>query len=434
MAANQEIEAFTLPQGCLSQLMRDIAGGRPGLLTKVGLGTFVDPRLGGGSQGRQTDSQLVEIVQIPGVGEHLLYRSMRFDVAFLRGTTADELGNISMEDEPLYGESLSMAQGAKRTGGIVIVEVKRVVSARGISAKLVRIPGFLVDYVVVDPAQRQTYATPFRVGYSGQYREPLAPFADSDLDVRKVIARRAALELHRGAVCNIGAGVSTAIPIVLAEEGLTDWVIMTNEQGLNGGLPMGGRDTGAALNCDCMVDQPYQFDFYDGGGLDFAFLSFGEVGRDGSVNVSRLAGRVIGIGGFVNISQGARKVVFSGTFTTRGLEVGISDAGLTIEKEGSIRRFCRTVDQVSFAGPRAFAMGQEVLYVTERAVFRLGANGLVLIEVAPGVDIEKQVLAEMEFAPEVAPDLRRMDPRVFGSEPMGLGSRNLDAGDAIETA
>lgn len=419
MAQNNEVEAYTLPQGALSQLMRAIAGGRPGVLSHVGLHTFVDPRYGGGRQSESAREELVELITIDG-REWLLYKAMAFDVAFLRGTTADEDGNITMEREAIFGEMLSMAQATHRGGGIVIAQVERLAQRRTLNPKSVKIPGMLVDVVVVDPDQHQSYMVDFSPSYAGELRIPLDEIPALPMNERKVIARRAAMEIYPGAICNLGAGISTGISNIAAEEGFLDRIILTNEQGLIGGAPAGGVDAGAALNYDAMIDQPYQFDFYDGGGIDLAFLSFAQVDGAGSVNVSRFGDKIVGIGGFQNIAQNAKKVMFSGTFTAGGLKVAWPDGETDIIQEGRFKKFVSQLDQVSYNGKLAVKRGQEVLFLTERAVFALRPRGLTLIEIAPGIDFEKNILAHMGFRPNVAEDLKVMDARLFRPQLMGL--------------
>ncbi len=419
LAAADKIEAYTLPQGALSQLMREMAGGRPGLFTKTGLHTLVDPRHGGGRQSRLATEDLVELVTLKGE-EWLFFKPIPIDVAFLRGTTADEDGNVTMEQEAIYGEMISMAQATRRAGGVVIVQVKRLANRGTLPGKQVKIPGMLVDFVVVEPAQRQTYRTEYSPAYAGELREPLSSFDPLPLDPRKIVARRGAMELYPGAVCNLGSGISTGIANVGAEEGILDHIVLTNEQGLIGGAPATGYDTGAGRNFWAMIDQPYQFDFYDGGGLDLAFLSFAQVDSRGNVNVSRFDGRIVGIGGFVNISQNARKVVFGGTFTAGGLEISWPGAKTRITREGKHRKFLGDVEQLSYNGDYGWERGQQVLYVTERAVFRRVADGVELAEVAPGIDIARDIAAHMGFEPRLAADVRDMDSRLFRAEPMNL--------------
>jgi propionate CoA-transferase len=401
MALRDEIEAWSLPQGALSQLMREMAAGRAGLLTKTGLHTFVDPRLGGGRQSPSAREDLVELVQFRGE-EWLFYKPYKVDVAFLRGTTADEDGNVSMEHEAVTLEMLSEAQATRRCGGLVVVQVKRIARRGSLHPKMVKIPGILVDLVVVAPDQPQTFETPYSPAYSGEMRVPLEDIPALPLDARKVVARRGALELFPRAVCNLGSGIFTGLANVAAEEGCLDAVCLTNEQGNVGGAPASGGEAGAAMNPDAQLDQPYQFDFYDGGGLDLAFLSFAEFDAAGNVNVSRFGHRLIGPGGFINISQNARRVIFGGTLSAGG-------------KPKAVAR----VEQVTFSGPYARERGQPVLYVTEAAVFRLGETGPELAEIAPGLTVE-EVAARMGFRPAVAPDLRPMDPRLFREARMGL--------------
>jgi propionate CoA-transferase len=401
MALRDEIEAWSLPQGALSQLMREMAAGRPGLLTKTGLHSFVDPRLQGGRQSPSAKEDLVELVQFRGE-EWLFYKPYHVDIAFLRGTTADEDGNVSMEQEAVTLEMLSEAQATKRCGGVVVVQVKRMARRGSLHPKMVKIPGILVDLVVVVPEQEQTFLTPYSPAYSGEFRIPIDDIPVLKLDARKVVARRGALELFPRAVCNLGSGIFTGLANVAAEEGCLDAVCLTNEQGNIGGAPASGGEAGAAMNPDAQVDQPYQFDFYDGGGLDLAFLSFAEFDAAGNVNVSRFGGKLIGPGGFINISQHARRVIFGGTLTAGG-------------KPKAVER----VEQVTFSGPYARERGQPVLYVTEAAVFRLGEHGPELIEIAPDLTVDA-VAARMGFRPSVSAGLRPMDARLFREARMGL--------------
>jgi propionate CoA-transferase len=278
----------------------------------------------------------------------------------------------------------------------------------------------LVDVVVIDPDQWQTYRTKHDAAYAGELRVPMSGLPAFPFDERKIVARRAALELHPGAICNIGSGISTGLPAVAAEEDILDRIVLTNEQGLIGGAP--STDAGAARNYSAIVDQPYQFDFYDGGGIDLAFLSAAEIDAGGNVNVSRFADRIVGIGGFVNISQNAKKVIFSGTFTAGGLKVNAEGGQLRILQEGKHRKFVNAVEQICFNGRESMARGQEVIYVTERAVFRLEDGGPVLTEIAPGIDIASDIAAHMAFPPRISPALRKMDARIFDERPMNLAS------------
>lgn len=419
MALEDRVEAYTLPQGAISQLMREMAGGRPGLITHTGLHTFIDPRHGGGRQSPSAREDLVELVEVAG-REWLFYKPFKLDVALLRGTTADEDGNVTMEQEAIFGEMMSMAQATRAQGGVVIVQVKRLAQRATLPAKQVKIPGMLVDLVVVDPDQGQTYHSAYNPTYAGELKIPLSHIEPMTFDPRKVIARRAAMELVGGAVCNLGSGISTGVATVGAEEGVLDQVVLTNEQGLIGGAPASGNEVGASRNYWAMIDQPYQFDFYDGGGLDIAFLSFAEVDGSCNVNVSRFGSRIIGPGGFINISQGARKMVFSGTFTAGGLKLAWPEGRFQVLSEGRDTKFVDRVTQLSYSGPYARERGQQVLYITERAVFEAIDGVLTLTEIGPGVDLERDVLAHMAFRPAIATDLKLMDARLFRPEPMGL--------------
>jgi len=419
LAAEDKIEAYTLPQGVLSQLMRDMAAGRPGLITKTGLNSFVDPRQQGARQSPRTPPDFVEVITLAGE-EWLLFKPVPVTVAFLRGTTADEDGNVTMEEEAVLGEMLAMAQATRRAGGIVIVQVKRMAKRGTLHGKDVRIPGILVDFVVVDRAQSQTYATHYDPSYSGELRIPVDDIRALPFGPRKVIVRRAAMELFPGAICNLGAGVSTGLSTIAAEEGLLDVAILTNEQGIIGGAPITGRDSGGGQNFAAMIEQPAQFDFYDGGGLDLAFLSFAEVDAEGNVNVSRFGDRIIGVGGFINISQNAKCVIFSGTLTAGDLDIEWVEGKTVIRKEGRHKKFVPRLEQVCYNAAMGRQRGQVTLFVTERAVFRVGPDGLELTEIAPGLDAERDVIAHMGFRPAVARDLKVMDKRIFSAGPMGL--------------
>jgi propionate CoA-transferase len=421
LAAQDRIEAYTFPQGVLSQLMRDMAAGRPGLITKTGLQSFVDPRQQGARQSPRTPPGFVEVVELAGE-EWLLFKPVPIDIAFLRGTTADEDGNVTMEEEAVLGEMLAMAQATRRAGGIVVVQVKRMARRATLPPKAVKVPGILVDFVVVDPEQRQTYMTYYDPSYSGELRIPADDIKPLPFGPRKVIVRRAAMELFPGAICNLGAGVSTGLSTIAAEEGLLDEVTLTNEQGIIGGAPITGRDSGGGQNFAAMIEQPAQFDFYDGGGLDVAFLSFAEVDPAGNVNVSRFGDRIIGVGGFINISQNARTVVFGGTLTAGDLDIGWEDGRTVIRKEGRHRKFVPKLEQVCYSAAIGRSRGQVTLFVTERAVFRIGGDGLELVEVAPGIDVERDVIAQMGFRPRVAAHLATMDARIFAPGLMGLAA------------
>jgi propionate CoA-transferase len=418
LALEGHIEAYCLPQGVISHLFRETASGRPGVITKVGLGTFVDPRLEGGRLNERTTDDLVRVIELDDE-EYLFYPRMPVDVAFLRGTTADAAGNITMEREAVTLEALSIAQAAHNSGGIVIVQVERVVAHHTLSPREVQIPDILVDAVVVaTPANHpQTFAERYNPSYSGESSNGGAAGSPMDLDVRKVIARRAVLELEQGSVVNLGIGMPEGIVGVAQEEGMLSLFTATVEAGGIGGRPAGGKCFGATSDATAIVDQPYQFDFYDGGGLDQAFLGLAEVDRDGNVNVSRFGARFPGAGGFINISQSTRALYFLGTFAA-GARIDIEAERLRVVSPGQAK-FVARVGQITFSAAQAHARGQRVLYITERCVLRLGRDGLELLEIAPGLDLEADILAHMGFRPSIGPNLRRMDPALFGAGPMG---------------
>jgi len=420
LAEQEQVAVYTLPQGVLSQLCRDSAAGRPGLLTRTGLGTFVDPRLQGGGQNSSAKADLSEVVTLGGE-EYLFYHPLPIDVAIIRGTTSDEYGNITTEEEAYSGENLSIAMAARRRGGTVICQVKRVAAGGTLPGRQVAVPGALVDYVVQDPEQWQTYQKKLDPAYAGIIKRPASEIAPLPFDIRKVIARRGALELMPGDIVNLGFGVSNGIATVAVEEGFLRDLTLTVEQGIFGGAPAVGKDAGAGVNYDAMLDQPYQFDFYDGGGLDIAFLSFAEVDKHGNVNVSNYGGKVTGPGGFINITQGTRRVVFSGTLTTGKLDaVPDGTGGLQIRNEGRVKKWVSHVNQVTFSGEYARARGQEVTFITERAVFQLEHDSIVLTEIAKGVDVQADVLNQIGFPVRVAEPLQIMDERLFRSGSMGF--------------
>ena len=421
LALENKCAAYNYPHGVISQCFRDIAAGKVGVVTHVGLKTFADPRLEGGmlnEKARQA-GPLVELIQIAGQ-ERLLYKAIPIDVAVIRATYADTHGNCTFHKEGAFSETLAIAQAARNSGGKVIVQVEQVVEYGNLDTRLVRLPGIYVDAIVVaDPANHmQTFGTQYNPAYSGEARVPVSSLKPMELDQRKIVARRAAMELVPNAITNLGIGMPEGVASIAAEEGL-EGMVLTTEAGTIGGIPAGGKDFGVTTNPDCLLDQPSQFDFYDGGGLDVAFLGLAQADKQGNINVSKFGPKIAGCGGFINITQNAKKVIFCGTFTAGGLKLGVENGQLRILQEGKSKKFLDQVEQVTFSGEYAMEKGQPVLYITERAVFRLTDQGMELIEVAPGVDLQKDVLDLMDFKPIVR-DVKQMDPRIFRPEPMGL--------------
>ena len=423
LAVENRIEAYNLPQGVISQLFRDIAAGKPGQLSRIGLGTFVDPEFGGGRLNACTTAELVRRMPIDGE-DYLFYPTFPIHVGIVRATSADADGNLSFEREALTIESLAIAMAAHNSGGLVIAQVERIVERGSLNAREVKIPGMLVDCVVVaEPHNhQQTFATAYNPAFAAEIRVPTDSLAPMPLDVRKLIARRAALELQSGAVVNLGIGMPEGVAAVAAEEGVIDLLTLTAEPGVIGGIPASGLDFGAASNHSALIDQPYQFDFYDGGGLDLAFLGLAQADAAGNLNVSKFGSRLAGAGGFINISQSAKAVVFVGTFSAGQQDIRIENGALRIVQDGELRKFVAEVEHRTFSGKLAAERGQPVLYITERCVFRLTDEGLELIEIAPGVDLERDILARMDFRPLIrAP--KEMDPALFLPESTGLRAR-----------
>ena len=420
LALAGKIECYNFPQGVITHIYRDVAKHHPRTISAVGLGTYVDPRLGGGKVNAATTEDMVELITFDG-REYLAYKTTPINVAFLRGTTADMDGNITMEKEPLVLEVLPLAMAAKNSGGFVIVQVERIADRHALNPRQVKIPGILVDCVVVAKPENhwQTFGTPYNPAFSGELKIPSASVEPLPMDERKIIARRAAFELRPNMVVNLGIGVPEGLAGVANEEGIFDYLTLTAEAGTIGGIPSGGINFGTATNMDCLISMHQQFDFYDGGGLDLACLGLAQMDARGNVNVSRFGTKLAGCGGFIDISQNAKKIVFAGTFTSGGLEVGIQDARLHIVREGSVKKIIKAVEQITFSGETARRGNQLIYYVTERCVFQLRPEGVELIEIAPGIDLEKDILGQMDFQP-IVKNPQLMDERIFKPVPMGL--------------
>ena len=410
-----QIEGYCLPQGVIIQLYREIAAKRPGLITKVGLGTFVDPRLNGAKMNAITTEDIVKVVEFEGE-EWLFYKRFPIDVAIIRATTADENGNLTMEKEGMLLESLPLAQATKNSGGIVIAQVEYLAKAGSLHPKEVKVPGILVDYVVVATKQEacwQAEGLYYSPAFSGDMKVSLGSIPELPMNERKIIARRAAMELEADTVVNLGVGIPSDVAAVANEENATHLMTLTTEAGGVGGVPASLPNFGLSYNGEAIVDHHAQFDFYDGGGIDIAFLGLAQTDEDGNVNVSKFKGRAVGCGGFINITQNSKKVVYCGSFTAGGLQVTAEDGKLVIVQEGRGKKFIEHVEQVTFSGKYAAKVKQPVVYVTERAVFMLENGKMTLTEIAPGIDLEKDILALMDFKPEISPDLKTMPAGIF---------------------
>ncbi|WP_072391313.1 malonate decarboxylase subunit alpha [Hyphomicrobium sp. CS1GBMeth3] len=428
-AQNNKIQGYNLPQGVISKLYRSCASGSPGLFTKVGLHTYVDPRLGGGKVNTVTKEDLVKLVEVDGK-EWLFYKATPINVALIRATSADPLGNLSMEKEALTLDCLAQAMAAHNNGGVVIAQVERLVADGSIKPKDVKVPGILVDCVVVaDPPEmhRMNYGVVYDPALAGEVRVTVDSLPCMKLDERKIIARRAAFELPPNGVINLGVGAPDGVANVANEEKVTPYLVMTTEAGAIGGVLAGGSSFGSSANAHSVIDQNEMFDFYHGGGLDLTCLGMAECDSLGNVNTSKFGGKLNGCGGFIDISQNARAVVFAGTFTAGGLKVAVEDGKLKIVQEGRAKKFVKQVEQVTFSGQYAAEKGQPVIYVTERCVFQLTDHGLELIEVAPGIDIERDILPHMAFKPHIHSPIQ-MNPALFRDAPMGLLADLLNEG------
>ncbi len=425
LALANKIEAYNIPQGVVTHMYRDIAAHKVGTITHVGLNTFVDPRNEGGKLNSFTKEDIVELIEIGGK-QLLLYKAMPIDVVFVRASYVDTLGNCTVHREIGPLDVTAMCQAAKNSGGKVIIQAEKIVEAGTLDPRLVVIPGIYVDAVVVgsDEDNLQCIGTPYDGALSGEYRIPVDAIPPIPLDAKKVLARRAAMELPNDAIVNLGTGAPEKIANVAAEEGISNKMTLTVEAGSIAGVPYGGTQFGGAANSMCIIPHNVQFDFYQGGGLDVAFLGLAETAPNGDLNVSKFGTRLAGAGGFIDITQNAKKVVYCGTFTAKGLKVHCEDGKLVIDQEGGKKKFVNKVEQITFSGDYANSVNQPVLYVTERAVFELRKEGVTLIEVAPGIDLQKDVLDQMEFMPLIDYQedgtVKLMDARIFRDEPMGL--------------
>ncbi len=429
MITDNQIPAYNIPSGILFDMHREAAAKRPGVLTKVGIETFVDPkRQGCAMNAAASEEPVVKRVSFEG-DEWLYFPAIVPQVAIIRATTADERGNLTYEHEGAYLGGLDQALAARNNGGIVIAQVKRITKEGSLKPHDVRVPGMLVDYVIVDPEQKQTTQTLYDPAISGEIFRPLDTFRVPEFNIQKVIARRVAPELQAGSCVNLGFGISANVPRILLEEGLHGAVTWVIEQGAVGGVPLLDFAFGCASNADAYMPSPYQFTYFQGAGFDASLLSFLEIGRDGSVNVSKLSFRphvTAGAGGFVDITARARKIVFSGMFNA-GAKIAVANGRLVIEKEGKLKKLVNEVEHVTFSGKRAVEQGQDITYVTERCVMKLTSAGIVLTEIAPGIDLQTHILEQSEFPLTVAADLKVMDAGLFAEGNIGLSLPKKDA-------
>ncbi len=419
LIVSNKIEAYNFPQGILSQLCRTMAAKQPGVISKVGLKTYIDPRLEGGKMNKKTKKDLIQVIKING-DDYLFYQCPKPDFAIIRGSSIDEDGYVYMDHEATTREDLSIAQAVHNNGGVVVCQFKRKKKSYNLNPHLAKIPSFLIDYYVHDPRQKQTYEIPYDRSRSGEKKLKNPKLPKISLDIRKIIARRASLELRKNDVVNLGVGVSVGISNIAYEEGIYKDITLTVEAGVIGGIPGSGLNFGTAINPKSIIDQPYQFDFYDGGGLNCAFLSFAEIDKNGNVNVSRFGNRNDGAGGFINIAQGAKKVIFSGSLTGGGLKTEIVKGKLKINNEGRNKKFVKKVNQITFSSKDAIKRGQEILFNTDRGVFKIINNKITLVEIARGIRLKEDIIDQISFKINVSRNLKKIDKKIYYESKIGL--------------
>lgn len=427
LIAENKILAYCIPQGQFAQLYRSMAGGEPGKITKVGLGTFIDPRIDGGKMNDITKNapDIVDVVTIEGE-EYMRYKPIPLDYCIIRGTYVDEMGNLTTDEEAMQLEVISAVMACKKFGGKVIAQAKYKVKSGSLHCKRVTVPGIFIDAVVMcpnpDEDHRQTHSFAFDPAYCGDIKVPVSTSDSLPMSIRKVIGRRALMELHPDDVLNIGTGIpNDVVGPIISEEGVSDDVTVTVESGIYGGIPMGGIDFGIAKNNFALLRHDDQFDYYNGAGVDVTYMGAGEIDPDGNVNATKLGPNPTGAGGFIDITTNAKHVVFCSSFTGKGLDCSFENGRLHINQEGSLIKFVKKVQQISYNGKIARAKHQKMHYVTERAVFELREEGLVLTEIAPGIDLQTQILDLMEFKPIISKNLKKMNPAIFSeSIPYGL--------------
>lgn len=426
MISGEKVEAYCVPQGQMTHLYRAMACGKTGELSHIGLGTFIDPRVEGGKMNERT-RKLEDISQIVTINEkeYIFYKEIPLDLVIVRGTSCDEMGNLTCEEEAMKLELLPAVMAAKRYGGKVIAQVKNLVQTGTLHPKQVVVPGVFVDAVVKCPDpeadHRQTSSWYFHPGYCGDIREPVGALEPLPDGIRKMIGRRGVMETYPGCIINMGTGIpNDVVGAIIEEEGLGEEVMSTVESGIYGGVQAGGVDFGIGKNLYAMIEHDRQFDYYNGAGVDITFMGAGEMDQEGNVNATKMGSRCTGAGGFVDITTNAKHVIFLSTFTASGLKVDYEGEKLNIREEGKIKKLVKHVSQISYNGKIARENGQKMHYITERAVFELRKEGPVLTEIAEGVDLQRDILDLMEFKPVISPELKKMPTMLFKSGKCGI--------------